>query len=1520
MARQLHLKLERFENPARWRWLLQSPGGALVVDHQVQLDSRCWQFEAFADLGRYLRRYAAPDRMANEAEILAEVGHWIGEQVLGPVAEALVTHAPVAVRVMVPTSAGEVAFRPLELAAVAGRPLALRRVGLVWQIGDGGPRTAAGEKEPVTSTLRVLGLFSLPDGISALNLRRERRALADLMEDIGAVHHRAIEWRVLQYGVTRDRLRHVAEEGESWDIVHISGHGVEAGLLLEGEDGTPDLVSSAELADLLEPTAGRVKLVTVSSCSSAARLAAAHLRMLGLVPEGRRPRDEADHSAGDFMRSTQVSALATELASRLDTAVLGMRFPVADDFAVALSAELYELLVGKEQPLPQALGLALPKVIAEPATLACPPLSAATPAMFGESALDLILRAPPGPPVRFDAGQARKLAGVRAQPERFVGRVSLLAEASKVLAPRSGSSGVLFHGMPGAGKTACAAELTHMHLDSFKAIVWHEAPAEGAAVTAALTAFAVDLETKLPDLRLVHLLDDAGQLARFLPALTAFCERERLLIVLDNVESLLTEDGSWRDPRWEMVVAALTSNRGLSRLIVTSRRNIADLDPRIRVMHVHALSATEAMLLARELPHLRALIDATAPGVDADAGRRWVAQALTLSQGHPELLRLADGQAADPARLRERLSEAGQAWRQRGGIPDGFFTTGESEATAEDYLRVLDVWARGTAGDLPIAPATMFAFLCALEDDDRVPAVIGSTWGLVWRRNRPGSPPDPHEALAVLTRNALVAAERDPGGGISRYRIHPAVAVTGRALAGDGFHNAVDEELAAYWVTRALAPAQRQVGRAAQDMLLSRRGAAPYLLRLGEWETVGALLTDLVSHDVSRTTAASLLPSLQLIAANATGSSYGLAAGYLYARVLEKFDLPAASGLLRQLRSSACAPGNELYYFMLTATLIRLCIVTGQLDEALAVADSQIDHADRVSAGPWAQLMCQAEKLNVLYAKGQAERVFPEVRELLARAGRLPRQGSFPDYESPVQTVEYLYHLGRNTAVALSRWKDALDMSAALLESVRERGAHESFMARIRYIDYAPLTYLGRADEALEVLAYCRDVGERDHDVDMLGPVFAALADVEVGRGHRDRAIDLQRNALRYAYLARNVEGIAAGHHNLGTVLGRDGDGQQSLAHHVAAALIGQITGYRTLDRSLASIASGLMAITDVTDIPATPDELCGTVNDLDGVRLDDLLTDLAPNPFSRQAALGQVLDEALARAREGIFSGAAGDAYMAGRIARWDPVIAGILAARAGNEPAAAALGEFFAATSISPTWSTLGDLMHRISDRADDLTATKELDPIDIAITLRALGALAGRIPVPAELWPFMLVGELLGMLIEAISSGKEATARQCAEGLAAVAEKSGVAGLAGPLQSAVSGSRDAELARELDPAGRAIITTILTHLTPRRPGRVKDGTSLSDRISALGDQKAISALVLMLGTEGQHIDPPALQEAEPRLIEALQQPALRQLIEPDLAATPGALARTALEHLSARDEATRNRIWLALAIAGQ
>ena len=110
-----------------------------------------------------------------------------------------------------------------------------------------------------------------------------------------------------------------------------------------------------------------------------------------------------------------------------------------------------------------------------------------------------------------------RLAGFPAQPDRFVGRTAVMARASAALAPGSKVPGVVLHGMPGGGKTACALELAYTHEHAFGALIWFKAPDQGLDIADALTRFALTLETSIEGLQLVHLLDDQAKLAGFLP-------------------------------------------------------------------------------------------------------------------------------------------------------------------------------------------------------------------------------------------------------------------------------------------------------------------------------------------------------------------------------------------------------------------------------------------------------------------------------------------------------------------------------------------------------------------------------------------------------------------------------------------------------------------------------------------------------------------------------------------------------------------------------------------------------------------------------------------------------------------------------------------------------------------------------------------------------------------------------------------------------------------------------------------
>ena len=87
------------------------------------------------------------------------------------------------------------------------------------------------------------------------------------------------------------------------------------------------------------------------------------------------------------------------------------------------------------------------------------------------------------------------------------------------------------------------------------------------------------------------------------------------------------------------------------------------------------------------------------------------------------------------------------------------------------------------------------------------------------------------------------------------------------------------------------------------------------------------------------------------------------------------------------------------------------------------------------------------------------------------------------------------------------------------------------------------------------------------------------------------------------------------------------------------------------------------------------------------------------------------------------------------------------------------------------------------------------------------------------------------------------------------------------------------------------------------------------LAGQIAALDDAAAIAALHLVLERQGQPVDPIDLRDNQNRLEQALNQPGIRQLAPPDPAATPATLARTALHHLAAQDQASASLIQHAI-----
>jgi hypothetical protein len=1447
----LRLEVRDWVGPTRWRWLLTGSGGEFLADHEVDLDGEgggsesAW--EGFTDLGWHLRWRASVDRrLEHEAELLADVGDWITGRALGPsVVEELAAH-PGPVHLVMPPEAQVLAYRPWQAARVHGRVLAASKVTFVTD-PFGRPVVV---KRPVGDRLRMLAVFSLPDGTGALNLRRERYVLARLVEEIATRNDRAVELRVLQYGATRRRLEDALLEAEGWDILHVSGHGLPAGLVLEDDQGRRDEIPTDELVDVIDAGADRLKLITLSACESASLTAEDHLRTLGLNPTPPDPADQVDQVEEHIAGTERLSVLATGLVDRLDVAVLAMRYPVVDDFAIGLSGKFYDLVLGKGQPVDRALGLALPRVLPAAPTAGVPALSVATPALFGARGLGLRLQAPRGKPAVFD-DERLNLARFPGQPERFVGRVAAMTRAATALAPRSGAAGVVFHGMAGAGKTACALELAYTHQDAFQRLVWHQAPLQDQDIAAAFTNVAQDLEAQLPGLKLLHLVDDVSALTGFLPTLTQFLEKTRVLLVLDNVESLLTSSGEWRDERWRLLLDAITVPSGLSRVIVTSRINPGGLPAGLRVEPVHGLSLQESVLLAREWPHLRALLDTPGSGRDdARSARGLAVRVLTMVQGHPKLIELADGQAADPAALAARLDEVDQTWLTRGIRLQDFLDTGESQARDQDYYQVLDTWTRGATAYLPEASAALFTLLTGLEDTDRLPFVLDEIWPVVWRKlGHPDPAPPIAATIGSLIEQALVAADTNPDTGeVVAYRIHPGIAEATRARTPGDTATLIDTTAAEFWKTALGSGLQGEAQGMGWLIRHAARSAAPYLARHSEWATLDIVLTQVLMRDQSPVTAAALLPFLHAAAEATTGTDLEINCAFTYARALHRLRPADAEIRLRRLLDLARDRDDYRSGSVVASELISLYREAARLDEALTLVDQMREDSRRAGYGPWTQLVDEAHRLQILMLQGHSRQVLDAVDELRDRMATLPDPSDQPETIDPWNVREVILDVGRAAARDLGLWQRSLDLNAEKMAAQEARGAAHRQLASSLFNDYGPLRSLGRLAEARALLLSCRDVFETDHDLTSLGKTLSALADIENQLGHGQTAIDLERDALRLSYPTGDVDAMAVSHHNLAAHLSRYTQQTTDAWAHLLASVV---VAYQTNSgRQHGWIeATALWLGRPGPPPPSSFDQVCAIVDQTTGVHLGDLVARLPRRAPDGQAAMTEILTLA--------------EQVDPGRYLRtWERVMSALVAtvterpsepaAESGTaigddvrQAAAALLGQALDHSAGRGDWAALVTALRRVqAGERDPATLTQGLGHIETAILTRTLAAVEGSDPIDPMLWatPSRSDGEDSGdngsgiqdllAVVAAAANGNQEAAAAVGSVLDQMTADPDSAALAAALRAIVAGERDGpRLTSGLDTDGQAVIFAVLAALTPGINEHDTDATGKSD-----------------------------------------------------------------------------------------
>jgi tetratricopeptide (TPR) repeat protein len=1276
MPTPLRLTLTDYRDPAHWRWVLSDGKGGFLADHTVSLDPATRECQGFVEVGSYVDFYQEaypPQRQ------LEDLGDWIGEQVFGGLRSKLLKHAVKPARpvhVHVPEAAQELLFRPFELARFDNKQ-SFRKAGIRFVYQRDNVEAAVGDKPAATSKLRILAVFSLPVSQNPLNLRRERYGMQCLVRDLNKTQGLAVELRVLHYGATRQLLEDTLQDGEGWDIVQVSGHGDKGELLLEDDRGGTDAINAQDLGDLLSPTAGRLKLLILDACYSGAGSHAAARVQVGLDRVQTRETGAEGEPLAQTAR-TVLPSLAQALAERLDCAALAMRYPVGDAFACELMLSLYAKLLDKRQTLPAALHLALGAALGS--TVPQPPLSAVTPILIGGRAAELKFT----PPLQTDAAPVLPKAGLFAltkEPERFVGRLQAMLRASQALASRSPERGVLFYGMPGAGKTACALELAYRHAEGrFQAHIWHHAPEAGSDIATALFNLFQDMQTQLnaPDLGLTNSLDDPPKFRLYtLPRLRALLQENAYLLVLDNLENLLTESGAWHDGLWGEVLAALLSHHGPSRVVLTSRRIPSDLaqHPKLQREPIHALSFAESVLLARELPHLNSLF------ADA-AGLELLQHTLRAVQGHPKLLELAEGLAADRKQLAQRVQAAEQEGAEQGEALDAFFAVGapkegESRRSEQDFLRELQTWTTGVSALLPAGVGLLFQVLCQMEAVDRRRDVLDGNWKDILSRlgtveksrhsgmdrrnpdcmdaNHPDHPwslgsgapcrndeenlhltakaaeLDVSAPLELLARVGLLSVETAPAlesANPTTYTIHPGVAEATRTATAPALRAAVDQELGDYHYARVVQGVETELQGGGETIVHAARCATPYVLRQHRWEDAATLLEHMLVRDTSPETLAYALPLLKRIADATVGTDWELIAVGILARALSIAGRwQEAEPLLRDVIQRSVAQDQFCTASTMAGELLKLLRQHGRLDEALALAADMKGYTQAAGLGPWTQLGNETSRLQILNALGRYADVLQAVDSLRPQLSQLPEHSEQAEAVKPWNVREVLLDTGRAAALRSEQYEQALTFNAEMVQYQQQRGATALQLARTRFNDYGPLLELKRYAQARQLLLDCRAVFATEHSMEMLGKVWSALAELADETGERRDAVRFMEIGMGYNYPTGQPETCAISHNNLANYLQRCGNDTVSvIAHYLAATTMAwQMQSSGSLALRLQNLA--------LIQLPATPpsfDQVVATVEQIEGVRFRALFERLPRTAADGDAAIAIVWQRAL--------------------------------------------------------------------------------------------------------------------------------------------------------------------------------------------------------------------------------------------------------------------------------------------------
>jgi tetratricopeptide (TPR) repeat protein len=400
------------------------------------------------------------------------------------------------------------------------------------------------------------------------------------------------------------------------------------------------------------------------------------------------------------------------------------------------------------------------------------------------------------------------------------------------------------------------------------------------------------------------------------------------------------------------------------------------------------------------------------------------------------------------------------------------------------------------------------------------------------------------------------------------------------------------------------------------------------------WKEAGALLEQVIRRDKSLATLAGTVPLLQRIAEATEGTVEGLAGANVFAKALSAAGRTGeAVAMLGKLERQAVESGQYRPASSAAGALSNLLLDAGRLGEALTMAERMKDHARKAELGPWTQLACEGQRLQILNALGRSEEVLTAVEARREEMKGLPESRSGNEAVEPWHVKEVLLDIGGEAALRLRRWQEAFSLSEEAIRVKVSRGATALEVAQKQYNRCGALLELGRYGEARSLLHQCLAVFESEGGTEELGMVHSAIASLESELQHFQEAARHGSTALRLAYATLRPHGCAISHFNLATYLTRiKADARFALAHRLASVLISYQTNDGALPRDLNAVRKHVARVSP-GELPASFDELCRLVEQTEGVHFRELFSRLPQRAASGDEALRTVLE--MARAPE---------------------------------------------------------------------------------------------------------------------------------------------------------------------------------------------------------------------------------------------------------------------------------------------